>query len=110
MDRSIQMKAMSSEVRVTILRLLAKPHEHFADQWSADPAELGVCMTLIAKALGVAQPTASRHLEILVQAGFVTVAKRHKWSYCKRNEVMIAGYLEWLTRELAIGKGSQGAV
>lgn len=110
MDRSIQMKAMSSEVRVTILRLLAKPHEHFADQWSADPAELGVCMTLIAKALGVAQPTASRHLEILVQAGFVTVAKKHRWSYCARNEPMIAEYIEWLARELAVGKGSQGAV
>ncbi|MGG5289158.1 ArsR/SmtB family transcription factor [Pseudomonas shirazensis] len=99
------MKAMSSEVRLTVLRLLANPHEHFAEQWSADPVEIGVCMTLIAKALGVAQPTASRHLEILVQAGFVTVAKKHKWSYCKRSELMVSEYLEWLAQELAVEKG-----
>lgn len=103
MDRSIQMKAMSSDVRLTILRLLAKPHEHFADQWSADPVEQGVCMTLIANALDVAQPTASRHLEILRQAGFITVSKSHKWSYCKRDDCVVRGYLEWLALELRGG-------
>lgn len=86
---------------MSIMRLLANPLENFADQWSADPVEQGVCMTLIADALGVAQPTASRHLEILKQAGFITVSKRHKWSYCKRNEAAIQEYLKWLQEELA---------
>jgi DNA-binding transcriptional ArsR family regulator len=102
MDRSVQIKALSSEVRLTILRLLAEPEKHFADQWSADPVEFGVCMTLIANALKIAQPTASRHVDLLKQAGFVTTQKREKWSHCKRNEPAIRDYVEWLSRELGL--------
>lgn len=58
-------------------------------------------MTLIAEALGLAQPTASRHLDILRQAGFITVRKHMKWSYCKRDEHAIGAYLDWLSKELA---------
>ncbi len=101
MDRSNQIKAMASASRLRVLRLLAEPQRHFGEQWSADPAEFGVCMTLIAKALGVAQPTANRHLEILKQAGFITVQRHLKWSYCKRDEAAIAEYLNWLGTELA---------
>jgi DNA-binding transcriptional ArsR family regulator len=101
MDRSTQIRAMASEPRLTILRLLAKPEKHFGHQWSADPVEIGVCMTLIAEALAVAQPTASRHLDILRQARFITVRKHLKWSYCKRDEAAISGYLDWLSTELS---------
>lgn len=100
MDRSTQIKAMASEQRLKILHLLAHPAEQFGDQWSADPVEFGVCMTLIAEALGVSQPTTSRHLDILKQAGFITVQRHMKWSYCKRDETAIAGYLQWLSAEL----------
>lgn len=100
MDRSTQIKAMASETRMLILRLLAEPQNHFGHQWSADPREFGVCMTLIAEALAVAQPTASRHLDILRQTGFITVRKHQKWSYCKRDETAIREYLAWLGRQL----------
>nr|WP_275944242.1 ArsR family transcriptional regulator [Gluconacetobacter asukensis] len=92
--------ALSSEVRMTILRLLADPARHFADQWSADPVEFGVCMKLIARALKIAQPTVSRHLDILKQADFIIIRKREKWSHCKRNEPAIRDYLDWLSQEL----------
>jgi ArsR family transcriptional regulator len=59
-------------------------------------------MTLIAEALAIAQPTASRHLDILRQAGFITVQKHLKWSYCKRDEAAISGYLDWLGREISV--------
>lgn len=85
-----------------ILRLLAEPKKHFGHQWSADSVEFGVCMTMIAEALGVAQPTASKHLDILKQAGFITVRKYQKWSYCKRNEQAINDYLNWLKQELSL--------
>lgn len=101
MDRSIQIKATASEVRMAILRLLADPERHFGHQWSADPIEFGVCMTLIAETVAIAQPTASRHLEILKQAGFITVRKHQKWSYCKRDEAVIQDYLAWLRKELS---------
>lgn len=92
---------MSSEVRMSVLQLLAQPQKHFGHQWSADPVAFGVCMTMIAEKIGVAQPTASRHLDILKQAGFITVQKHQKWSYCKRDEAVIRDYLTWLHTELA---------
>lgn len=100
------MKAMASDPRLKVLQLLAEPQKHFGHQWSADPAKFGVCMTLIAEALGIAQPTASRHLDILRQAGFITVRKHLKWSYCKRDEAEITCYLNWLSRELGADAGA----
>jgi ArsR family transcriptional regulator len=96
------MKAMASTPRLTVLRLLAEPQRYFDQQWSADPVEFGVCMTLIAEALAVTQPTASRHLDILRQAGFIIVRKHLKWSYCKRNEAAIRAYMDWLNAELLL--------
>jgi ArsR family transcriptional regulator len=93
---------MASEQRLKILQMLADPHTHFARQWSADPVEFGVCMTLIAEALDIAQPTASRHLAILREAGFIHVSKHRKWSYCKRNEAEIRDYLGWLREQLQV--------
>jgi DNA-binding transcriptional ArsR family regulator len=92
---------MASEPRLTVLRLLAEPRKQFGHQWSADPVEFGVCMTLIAEALSVSQPTASRHLDILKQAGFLKVRKHLKWSYCKRDDAAILDYLDWLAKELS---------
>ncbi|QQE11495.1 winged helix-turn-helix transcriptional regulator [Planctomycetota bacterium] len=100
MDQSIQIKAIASDTRMHILKLLANPKKHFKHQWSADPVDFGVCMTLIAEALQIAQPTASRHLEILKQAGFITVRKHQKWSYCKRNDKTIQAFTTWLTKQL----------
>ncbi|AWV07362.1 ArsR/SmtB family transcription factor [Marilutibacter maris] len=102
MERSLQIKAMANPGRMRILQLLAAPKKHFGHQWSADPVEFGVCMTLIADELAIAQPTASRHLDILRQAGFVRVRKQHKWSYCKRDEAAIEDYLAWLHGELSV--------
>lgn len=93
---------MASEVRIAILRLLAEPQKHFGHQWSADPVDFGVCMTMIAEEIALAQPTISRHLDILKQAGFITVQKHQKWSYCKRNEPCMQEYLGWLREELNI--------
>jgi ArsR family transcriptional regulator len=93
---------MASEQRLKILLLLAEPEKHFAHQWSADPAAFGVCMTLIAESLDVAQPTASKHLDILRQAGFIVVQKHLKWSYCKRDETAIRSYLDWLAGQLSL--------
>ncbi|WP_417768716.1 ArsR/SmtB family transcription factor [Stappia sp.] len=99
-DRSTQIRAFSSEQRLEILRLLKTPEVHFAGQWSADPAEFGVCMMLIAEALGVAQPTASRHVDLLRQAGFITVHRKGKWVYCRRQEEALGDFLAWISETL----------
>lgn len=98
--REAQLRAISSDVRMTILRLLRDPAAHFSGQVSADPVAFGVCMSLIAEALGIAQPTASRHLDLLRQAGFLTVRRQGKWSYCRRDEAAIHDFLSWLKRDL----------
>ena len=98
----MQIKAMASDTRLEVLRLLSEPGKHFGHQWSADPVEFGVCMTMIADALSISQPTVSRHLDILRQAGFITVRKHLKWSYCKRNDAAIRGYLDWVARDLSL--------
>lgn len=100
MDRLLQIKALSSETRLALLRLLAEPKKHFNTQWSADPVEFGVCVSLIAEALEIAQPTTSRHVDLLKQAGFITVQKHQRWSYCKRDEAALVDYVKWLNREL----------
>lgn len=100
MNRSTQQKALSSDTRMAILRLLSAPEKHFSEQWSADPAAFGVCMSLIADAIGVSQPTISRHLDLLKQAGFITVRRHHKWSYCQRDDAAINEHLAWLKGEL----------
>lgn len=101
MDRAIQIKAMASAARLKILSLLSEPQKNFGQQWSADPGAFGVCMTLIAEALAMSQPSASKHLDLLKQAGFITVRKQHKWSYCQRDEAAIRDYLRWLGEELS---------
>lgn len=98
--REAQLRAISSDVRMTILRLLRDPAAHFSGQVSADPVAFGVCMSLIAEALGIAQPTASRHLDLLRQAGFLTVRRQGKWSYCRRDEAAIRDFLNWLKLDL----------
>lgn len=85
---------------MAVLKLLSDPKANFGHQWSADPVDVGVCMTLIAEALGLSQPTVSRHLEILKQAGFISVQKHLKWSYCKRNEAALQDFMTWLDAEL----------
>ena len=101
-DRETQMKALSSPPRLRILQLLARPRKHFGHQHSADPLKFGVCKSLIAEALGLSQPTVSRHVDLLRQAGFLTAHRHEKWSYCKRDDAALNEYIQWLQRDLKL--------
>lgn len=101
-DRSDQIKALASESRLEILRLLIEPGTEFAGQESADPETVGVCMNMIAERMGVSQPTISRHIDLLRRAGFLTVRKQQKWSYCRRDESALAEYYRWFAAALDI--------
>ena len=95
-DRIEQTKALASEARMKILEWLKTPQRHFKHQVSGDPAEIGVCVTLIADKLAISQPTASRHLELLRRAGFVKVRRIGRWSYFSRHEAGLSDYRSWL--------------
>ncbi len=99
-DRLEQSKALANEHRLAVLAWLADPWAHFSQQVTGDPRETGVCVTLLTEKLGMAQPTVSRHLDILRRAGFLKVERIGRWAFFKRNEPAIAAYKEWLNEQL----------
>lgn len=99
-DRLEQSKALASDARQSILNWLASPNDHFANQETGDPAEIGVCVTLLTEKLQMSQPTVSRHLELLKRADFLTVRKIGRWSFFMRNDAGIADYKRWLNDSL----------
>lgn len=99
-DRTEQAKAVASGSRMAILQWLKEPGLHFAHQETGDPAEIGVCVTLIAGKLNMSQPTVSRHLELLRRAGFLKVTKLGRWSFFAREESALADYRSWVHENL----------
>lgn len=99
-DRLEQTKALGNEARLSILEWLGDPDAHFSHQVTGRPSEIGVCVTLLTEKLGMAQPTVSRHLELLRRAGFVKANKVARWSFYARDEATIADYKAWMNDNL----------
>lgn len=99
-DRLEQSKALANESRLAILDWLRSPWDHFSHQVTGDPREIGVCVTLLTEKLCMAQPTVSRHLELLRRSEFVTVERIGRWAFYKRNEPTIVAYKEWLNESV----------
>lgn len=99
-DRLEQSKAIASDSRLAILGWLADPNTHFPHQMTGNPSEIGVCVTLLSEKLAMAQPTVSRHLELLRRAGFLKVEKIGRWSFFKRDEVAISDFKAWINEHL----------
>jgi DNA-binding transcriptional ArsR family regulator len=82
-------KALSNERRLEILHWLKDPVTHFHPQVDGDLVKDGVCALLIAEKLGVSQPTASEHLKVLTQAGFLQAKRIKQWTFYKRDRARI---------------------
>ena len=67
---------------------------NFPPQEHGDPVTEGACNLFIVEKLGVSQPTGSRHLKVLVDAGLVVATRRKGWTYYRRNEDAIASVAE----------------
>src|SRR6266540_421924 len=67
--------ALASPRRLQILQWLKDPQSHFPPQKDGDLLDDGVCVLFIADKLGVAQPTATSHLQALARAGVVTLER-----------------------------------
>ncbi len=89
-ERERTLKALASERRLQILEWLKDPVAHFPPQEHGDPIEHGACNLFIVDKLGVSQPTATRHLKVLVDAGLVIATRRKGWTYYRRDEAAIA--------------------
>lgn len=86
------LKALANEKRLQILCWLKDPRAHFRPQTDGDLVEDGVCGLLITEKLGVSQPTASEHLRILSDAGFLVGRKIKQWVFYRRAEKEIAAF------------------
>jgi len=74
-DLSTRLKALADPHRLNILEFLLNPVQ------SCCSREEGVCACDLEAFLGLAQPTVSHHMKLLVQAGFVRAQKRGRWVY-----------------------------
>ena len=91
------LRAVASRKRRQILGWLKEPTKHFPPQVDGDLVEDGVCGVLIARKLGISQPTASEHLRILSQAGLIQGKRIKKWTFFQRNERGVARIAAVLT-------------
>jgi DNA-binding transcriptional ArsR family regulator len=92
MNSEIAFRALASDRRLQILDWLKQPKQHFPPQIDGDLIKDGVCGVLIANKLGVSQPTASEHLKILCQAGFLRAKRIKQWTFYKRDEKALKGF------------------
>jgi DNA-binding transcriptional ArsR family regulator len=99
-DLETGLKALASEKRLQILTWLKDPTAHFPPQTDGDLVRDGVCGLFITEKLGVSQPTASEHLRILSDAGFLTGRKIKQWIFYRRDEKEIAAFKALLKTQL----------
>lgn len=88
------LKALASDKRLKILDWLKDVEGNFPPQEHGDPIADGACNLFIVEKLGVSQPTGSRHLKVLVDAGLVVATRRKGWTYYRRDEDALATVVE----------------
>jgi ArsR family transcriptional regulator len=92
--------ALASPKRLQVLEWLRDPQANFPPQRDGDLVGDGVCVLFIANKLGVAQSTATAHLQALARAGLVTAKRIGQWTFYKRNEAGLAALKQQITEEL----------
>ena len=93
-------RALASPKRLQILEWLRNPVANFPPQRDGDLVDDGVCVIFIADKLGVAQPTATTHLQALARTGLVTSKRVGQWTFYRRDEAAIAAVKQRIGEEL----------
>lgn len=99
MDAS-RLGALANPKRLQILEWLKDPETHFPPQRDGDLVRDGVCVLFIAEKLGVAQPTATAHLQTLAHAGLVTSKRAGQWTFYRRDETGIRALKRTIREQL----------
>ena len=94
------LKALASPVRLAVLGHLKDPARNFPPQVDGDPVKDGVCADFIREKLGIAAATASRHLRLLTDAGFLTATRKKNWTFYRREEAALRRFSRLLLSEL----------
>ena len=95
-----RLKALANAHRLQILSLLREPVKNFPPQVDGDLVKDGVCAIFIEEKLGLAQPTTAQHLKALVDSGFLIPKRIKRWTFYKRDERAIAGFLAELSSDV----------
>ncbi len=85
-DIETGLKALASDKRLYVLELLKDPTANFPPQVDGDLITDGVCANWLTERLEVSQPTAARHLKVLVDAGFILPTRKKGWVFYRRDE------------------------
>ncbi|HEY3690475.1 MAG TPA: winged helix-turn-helix domain-containing protein [Pseudonocardiaceae bacterium] len=94
-------KAIGSEPRLEMLQAMRDSDGLAAA--AGEVSEHGICLMLLARTVGIAAPTALRHLDVLVDAGLcakTTVRHGSRYTYYRRDEQAIAEFADTVTRHL----------
>jgi DNA-binding transcriptional ArsR family regulator len=94
------MAAVASPKRLQVLEWLRDPRAHFPRQRDGGLADDGVCLLFIADKLGVAQPTATAHMQALARAGLVTSKRIGQWTFYQRDEAALTALTQKIAEEL----------
>jgi DNA-binding transcriptional ArsR family regulator len=86
------LRAVANGKRLQILEWLKDPTAHFPPQVAGDLVRDGVCGLFITEKLKISQPTASEHLRVLVDAGFLIGTRIKQWTFYRRDERAIAAF------------------
>jgi DNA-binding transcriptional ArsR family regulator len=82
-------RALANDRRLQILEWLKDPRAHFPPQVDGDLVRDGVCGVLIARKLGISQPTVSEHLKVLSRVGLIRGKRIKQWTFYRRDEAKI---------------------
>ena len=99
-DLEVALKALANDKRLQILEWLKDPTRHFRPQIDGDLVKDGVCGQLITEKLGISQPTASEHLRILSDAGFLVGKRIKQWIFYQRDEKEITAFKALVKQQL----------
>ncbi|WP_188564046.1 ArsR/SmtB family transcription factor [Undibacterium terreum] len=91
-------KALANPARREILAWLKDPKSYFPSP--EHPLENGVCAGQINERSGLSQSTTSSHLAALQRAGLISLHRKGKWAFFKRDEKAIRAFLEEMHRQL----------
>jgi len=97
LDRAV-MAALASPKRPHVLEWLRYPQTPCAP--GCDGVDDGVCVLFIATKLGVAQPTATAHMQALARLGLVSSKRISQWTFYKCDEAALAALKRKIAEEL----------
>lgn len=94
------LNALANENRLQIMQWIADPLPHFPPQSDGDLVKDGVCVGSIANKAKLSQPTVTKHMSILADAGLVTHKKLKNWVFYKPDQAAIEQALAQISKDL----------